>query len=440
MRKRWYVLAALLGLLTALAVWFRPESPLWIGHVGAGTSPIYMQGFSPDGRVFVATRTPPSVRWDEEPAPVIYRWDAVSGKLLSRVTLDCPDSNMTRRVRVSPDGTTVLAGETPITDPTSRGFITGKWYLHDGITGKRRAGPIAGVAHLGMGVAGEFSPDSRWFYGLRGDPSGGKPVFDGVNICSAETGEVVVELPNQEHWKVSSCYFATDGSTVVVSGSGGQKNTTTGPGNHRILELPYGREVCRFDLPARNWGRCDTWDGRHLEVVEKIPDAGTGRELWRICRLEVTKDGVGEVIEQPHLSALTGGTAGANYWIGGTGWVAYCSIVPPPAPPPAWWVWTASKVGIHQGPVSGVLATARVVDTTTNTTRYELPHPVVQPIQMSPDGRLLACRGADDSVHVWDMAPPPRWPKAAALGAVVAGGVLGVGHERRRRQVKPPAS
>lgn len=438
MRKRWYVLAALLGLLAALAVWFWPESPRWVGHDGPGYGPTYMHGFTPDGRVYITVRTPQVWQWDEEPAQIICRRDAASGKLLSKVTLDCPDLNMHRRVRASPDGTTVLVGETPITDVRGRNFDTGKWYLHDGLTGKRRVGPLAGVASVGRFEPGkfgdgEFSPDGRWFGGRRADPNNGKPNWDGVIICSAETGEIVLELPN--------CLFAPDGRTVAVQRQGEKKGASTAPRNIQILELPSGQEVCRFDLPERNWSYISKWDGRYLDYMEDIPDAETGGKLRRICRIEATKDGVGEVVEQPHLSAVSGGTAGTNFWIAGPDCVTYCRLVPPserPAPPPAWWTWTASKLGIHQGSTWGRLVTARLVDTATGTTRYELPHPVIEPIHMSPDGRLLAYRGPDDSVHVWDTAPPPRWPKALALAAAVAVSVLGLGRYRRRRQPQSP--
>src|SRR5262249_20384514 len=129
-------------------------------------------------------------------------------------------------------------------------------------------------------------------------------------------------------------------------------------------------------------------------------------------------------------------TEGPDYWIDGPGWVAYCRILKPPPPPPAWWSWLTSTLGISRAPASGVLVTARVVDLATGATRHELPHPVIHPIQMSPDGRLLAGRGENDALEVWDTAPPPRWPKAAALGAAVAGSVVGLGWWRKRARVK----
>lgn len=45
MRNPWYALAALLGGLTAFAVWFWPERPLWKSGPEVGTP----EHFSPDG-------------------------------------------------------------------------------------------------------------------------------------------------------------------------------------------------------------------------------------------------------------------------------------------------------------------------------------------------------------------------------------------------------
>src|SRR5262249_56238138 len=106
MRNPWYALAALLGCLSAFAVWSWPERPLWQSGPEVGT-PIH---FSPDSQVLVTQRRCTS-DWQGDRLPVISRWDAATGQLLSRVQLDRPGAYDFGYVRPSPHGPMVLMHE-----------------------------------------------------------------------------------------------------------------------------------------------------------------------------------------------------------------------------------------------------------------------------------------------------------------------------------------
>src|SRR6266568_3949245 len=142
MLKARHILAFLAGVLAAAAVWCWPISPLWrIGPVLG-----WLHGFTPDGRTVIT--------WSGEDKPgkanpVMSRWDADSGRLISRVELPCAKHAGLRHfneVCPSPDGSRVLVGEgSPYTGGTPLNFSTGEWFVHDGLTGQRLSGPIPGV-------------------------------------------------------------------------------------------------------------------------------------------------------------------------------------------------------------------------------------------------------------------------------------------------------
>ena len=151
MRKRWFILAALAGSLATLAVWFWPHGPAWRSGPNAGD----LHGFSPDGRILV------TVYMDSN--PVLSRWDAATGRLLSRATLPCADPKRMKRVKPSPDGRVAVVDEDTMKDgilENPRG--EDRVYLHDGVTGERRAGPLPELRHVGFHA---FSPDGQWFCG-----------------------------------------------------------------------------------------------------------------------------------------------------------------------------------------------------------------------------------------------------------------------------------
>src|SRR5262249_40584568 len=114
MLKRRYILATLAGTLAAAAVWCWPVQPLW----QSGPNPETLVDFSPDGQL-VVTCPPPYSQ-----APAVSRWDAATGKLLSRVEIPRARPGNPCLLWPSPDGRRAVLGESPkmdLLDPNFKG-------------------------------------------------------------------------------------------------------------------------------------------------------------------------------------------------------------------------------------------------------------------------------------------------------------------------------
>jgi hypothetical protein len=211
MRWLWLGLAVLAGVAVAAAVWLLGAGPAWRSPPGAGE----LEGFSPDSTT-VVTSLPRHFGRD----PEVCRWNAVTGRLLGRTTFPCADPKRIKPVRPSADGRKALVGEgEPISPPIGSelpDFGSGDWYLHDGITGKRLAGPIRGVS---MVFRNAFSLDGRWALGFHFDPGGkGKPPWSGkrtLHIFSA-TGEVIAQVGERDGSDPTGCLFAPNGDSAAI--------------------------------------------------------------------------------------------------------------------------------------------------------------------------------------------------------------------------------
>jgi hypothetical protein len=455
MRRRWYILAALAGALAAAAVWGWPVSPLWRSGPDVGR----LEGFSPDGRTLVTARVPPEDSCF--PNPEVCRWDANTGKLLGRVQMPCAEPAAGNLVTPSADGRRVLVGERMSSDINST-FITGDWYLHDGITGQRKAGPIPGVTLVDHNA---FSPDARWFVGIRGQLRNCFRERAGIDIFSADTGDLVLALPDRDGLVAGECFFAPDSATVAVDWWP-QDWKCEVPTKHtvQVFKLSSGHERYRFELPPRPWLRINKWDGRCLEAIRlegfvRGTDGPPGYFVGRSCGFDrdavitlqggaapgysigcsfvfdLSQDPVGDGVEDPLLREFIGAPV-SLVWKDGPGWVAYFCILPSPRQSTGftvWRDWFAAKVGVSPSVDQVMKIKARFVDRGTGAVRYELPYIVGYECDVRRDGRRLACPTDDGRVEVWDTDPPPRWPATLAVGAVAAGGVLALGRWRCRR-------
>jgi hypothetical protein len=429
-RKRWYVLAVAAGGLLGGAVWLWPVKALWRSPPQAG----FPRGFSPDGRI-VVTRLVPSQRHlspdlsvmrlvpaQRHLPPVVSRWDTETGKLLSKAYMQCEHPTRIKEVRPSPDGRLALVGEGFNSDPTREDFESGEWFLHDGMTGKRFAGPIPDVSFVPVEP---FSPDGRFFWAMRDPEAWPRP----SSIHSGATGELLFALPDRD--RLEGVAFAPDGETVAVLWLSKDEAAHL----VRIIELPSGKERRKLQLPQRDWVMLGKWDGRQFEAV-----AFEASEV-RWFTFDLAQDVV-EGVEDP-LRKESMDKGEPNVWIAGESWVAYVTPVPPPEPPdnPGWWerltTWMGARPALAQSPQLSV----RLADRLTGETRYELLQPS-GPCFITADGRRLACAAENEAVEVWDLDPPPRWPRALAAGAVIALAVLALGRWRgtRRKPVSSAAS
>lgn len=432
MNKTWYVLAVLVAVLPMACVIVWPDGPRWISPPNVE----FAGPFSPDGRIVVTYQTPMGSR-GSFPDPTICRWDARSGRLLSRATLPGSDPNAIKSVRPSGDGTVVLVGEGRLASLVSPNFETGAWYLHDGVTGERRLGPLPDIAAAGPSC---FSDDNRWFVAYRGDPDGGLAALRGPCIHASVTGKRVFPLPGTSDSTWQMCHFAPDGNSAILGGF------TRAPGGGigrtisvQIIELPSGQEVRSLSLPEGNWMSITAWDGRYLDATRSHTDA-TGLQSEQNCRFDLSSDNPGPPLEDLSLASVPHpARGGTNYWMAGPDWITYVSMVPPPGPPTGlekelerlrkW-------LGLYTPSMNGILLQVRIMDRPSGRLRREFPCHLIHPCFVSADGQLLICRGVDRCIEVWDTYPPLRWPWGMAAGLILGGSVLALG---RRFKKKPKA-
>jgi hypothetical protein len=328
-------------------------------------------------------------------------------------------------------------GEGPIRDPRRAGFETGDWYIHDGLTGERRFGPIKGV---GVATARAFSPDGRWFWADRRKSSSSSESLRGLCIFYAATGEEAVTLHDEPDMMTGQCRFAPDSLSVAVSW---WDKKITWPDRRlmiQIIDLPSRRERLRVELPKRPWIRIERWDGRRLFAVERLPPDETKTEEERCWEFDTSRDPIGEGSLDPLLVGHKGSPGTPNsHWFAGNDWAAFFSFLPANRPPKSkfeeWRDWLATQLGIDMAPSKRMQLSGRFVDRPSGAIRYELPRAVSHGVFISDDGRRMVCPRGDDAIEVWDVHPPSRWPKALGAGAVVAACFLGFGRWRRRREL-----
>jgi hypothetical protein len=436
MRFRWWLLATLSGAAMATAIWLWPVKPIWRSGPGVG----YLQGMSPDGRVLVTTV---DTRLDRRPAdPLVCRWDAETGQLISKVSMKCSDpaNYIYNYVWPSGDGLHALVGEgTPSLAPSSGRFgyyNGGICYLHDGITGRRLFGPIPDVIQA---PDHPFSQDGQWFIGQRGDPNVGLRSLGGCDIYATKTGERIIALPDRDGLKATTCLFAPDSATVAVCWSPNDKKDSGRPLRIEILELPSGKLLRQFDLPMRQWVQMEKWDGQRLtamDIVAGEPPDGRIRQGWVF---DTSNDPVGNGVADPMLQGVSGPKGRHSHWVEGHECVAIYSRVPlrEPSQLDSWREWVAANTGLDVASDRRDGVSIKILSRSDGEARYTLPRLVGFGISIPPDGRRLACYSntLNDGIDVWDIDPPPRWPWALAAGLSASAVFLAIGRWRRKREL-----
>jgi hypothetical protein len=343
----------------------------------------------------------------------------------------CADPAKLKLVWPSADGKLALVGEGgPLPNTARADFGTGDWYLHDGVTGQRRLGPIPGVV---MAYRSSFSLDGRWFHAFRspfahrpGDPQN-------TAIFSAATGDVLIELAERNNL-TASCLFAPDGCSAVVTWWPKQYPLGETTLAVEVIELPSGKLRRRCELPKRPWVWARRWDGRILEMMVNLPADGQGRVPTRSCVFDLTRDPIGVGVENPLLTAFLDAESGPNHWQAGNGWLAFFTVHRTPPTPP--WhqkvrEWLQAKLGIGFFDKEHRYFSAKFVDPATGAFRYEVPRLLQPTCLVSPDGRLLAADVGESAIEVWQIPPTPRWPIALVAGLGVATAVALFGRYRR---------
>lgn len=421
MAKRTYMAAAFVGLLIGGAVWFWPPGPMWVSERGAGR----ICGFSLDRRILVTCSE--LVHGEQH----VSRWDADSGRLLSRAVMACDepkDRNDFRTIRPSPDGSIALVAQgVPFANDSLLELATGHWFLHDAVTGRRKSGPIEGVNYVD--VLEPFSADGRWFAAYRGDPSSGVRASHALGIYSAETGACVADVSAESN-SSASCRFAPGGESAAVclapkAGKGGEHLLVV-----QLFELPSGRRLRKADIRYPSRLLVQNWDGRHLAALDTSKESRQ-RIVYDFADVPLGS-GQTDAVIRDYVEGS--GKDVRFHWQNGRDWAAFFIDTPLPSRRPGiigWLDWVEERLGRKR---TGRPAVVWTVDRADGTMRYELPRLVSGALVFSEDGKRLACGGrTEGTIEVWSMDPLPRWPYALAWGMVAAGLLLAFGKWRRYR-------
>jgi hypothetical protein len=302
MATRWYILATLAGVVAAVSVWAWPIGPRWRSGPDAGL----LEWISPDGKTLTTTQGHFGITAN----PEVSRWDTATGALLSRAEMQCTGQSSTRKIQVSADGRIALVGEGVLVSERigdhagMLNFRNGKWYVHDGVTGLRRVGPIAGVV-----VAWTLSPDNRWFTGNLTDPIDGFDKSKGLFLFSTTSGECIPLVPPRDDVIATFCVFTQDSTSAAVSWRPNKGEPADVDHVIQIIELPSGRPRRQFVLPRRDWVRLDRWDGRYLRAVA-YQTADRQRRMH--YRFDATQDPVGDGVAQPLFRESINGPQGTH--------------------------------------------------------------------------------------------------------------------------------
>ncbi len=434
-----HVFAVLAAVFAAALVWLWPQQPLWRSPANVGR----LESFSPDGSVIVTSLTPPP-DVNGNPDPVVYRWNAQLGELVSRVELPCTERKAIKRVLPSADGRLALVGEGASSSPARGDFHSGDWFLHDAITGRRLSGPIPKLTEARLETVFYptlFSPDGQWFHGRR------IRTDKGIKMCaevfSATTGDLVLSCAPDGYgcivWSI-----APDGSSAAISLAAINGRIKGIPDAVMIVELPSGKELRRFDLPFDSIIGINHWDGRRLHTTLRSPNGPNGIKVLSSLTFDTTLEPIGEGVGDPMLVAEFPNDGQPKYWLDGSESVAYVQILSglDIVQTRPWYQearqWLAKHVGVSYTPPRGVHVSVNVVNRQSKATTFVSPQPLGHPVMVSPSGRLLACATDDNGIAVWDTNPGPRWAwsLAAGFGALAVFWLLG--RVRWRRSPTPP--
>lgn len=240
-------------------------------------------GFVPDGNSFYTLTQPRSWIGNESFPPILQRWDASSGKLLSQFSFEdlVADDRHTRgRVALSPDGSKLLWSRTgdwrtAIVDLDSSGTAT--WLTIPGWF--RSSAP--------------FSPDGQLICTVTGDDDTGET----VRVWEVATGKARFETPqnppNKQGRNVLFTAFSPDAHSLLTNHwSGGTSVWDLSAGRQRqSLFVPEEdgetRGASSWQIDNYKFSAAITRDGRLVasmlddEQGVRVWEFASGHEIWQ---------------------------------------------------------------------------------------------------------------------------------------------------------------
>jgi hypothetical protein len=252
----------------------------------------------------------------------------------------------------------------------------------------------------------------------------------GIDIVDMGTGRQVIQLRDRNIDTVIDCCFSRDGNAAAVHWRKGSESATRD--SIRIIEVPSGRELRRFDLPVRSWHHVNEWVENRLYLEADVPGGASGYYLRESYSFDLTANAIGDGRPEPLLS---GRSDGETYWDHGSGWIVHISLGPREIKKwEEWLEWLARKLGTTFQAERPLCNRVRFLDPDSGRLRYELPSSMKYPCIISHDGKRVASIEPRGILEVWDADPSPRWPWAVTAGIAGAVPILIVGRWRSYRR------
>lgn len=422
-KKSFFSLALVLGVVAALVVFVWPTMPVWIGPPGQ------IQAFSADGKNLYAVH--PSSPGGRRSSRQFWLacWNAASGELQEEWPIQWPDGmalsgSRAPGLQISPNRQYLVATVRDVSTKTGgRDYI--ECLLFSTQAGKATGG-LFKVYHLNPGC---FSPDGRWLWNYSG-PQGG-----GIEIREAETAKVVLTLaPNfdpvtKKYAQWWDCCFAKDANSVFVSHESWDKGNEP----HRLklccFELPSGRLLREFGTKEKF--RSVRLDGDQLYVECHEPVDPKKPETYHIHTYRLNLRETEPIPEGPlpHLSGFVVGMGPQQICESGVHWIAYhqMNFCPEASLIDKLKCWVRERLGLRFESQSNARMQLRIVEAETGRELANQEFPAWS-IELSPAAHWAACTHKDSgAIMVWDAQPGPRWPWAVGTGLLVVAGFVLVG-------------
>ena len=268
MRKKWIVLALLMGVVVGGYVLLRPQRPLWTEPIPACHELI---GFAEDGASLIVSDGMQENHAVEAKPSLVY-FDLQSGRELKRVLLTLPVKTFFNRFCLSPDGKTLMAMTSSANEADSHA-CSGPTVLcsFDVATGRRLYHlPDFEVMH-----EAPFSVDRKWFVYTKslGDRSAFSTDFknlkDVINIVSTDDFRVKHSIPYdpttrtfhefcffEDETKLAILYTKWPGKTMMQLMKESPKKLEKLQQVLEVFDLTTGKMINTFNMPTtQRWNK-----------------------------------------------------------------------------------------------------------------------------------------------------------------------------------------
>lgn len=430
-RFRWWLLLLFVFLTVFATVTWWPVSPMWT--VGIQSGRIF--GFVHKGKsLMVGDAT--------YQAEGLALFDVETGRLLQKKTMNFEKDWRSHGLQLLPDGKHFFCGQEYV-DPTNNktedenGFTLVRpcrYEILDVDTHQVVAGPFIYTNSTYM----TFSPDGRWFWSY--NPSTGH----GQDVIETMTGKTVFSArPNLDRRPLHACAFAPDSSALAIQ----WYYDKTKRHEVEVVDLPEAKTRFTYQLPLDirfYWSLLDHWKDGRLFIQ--------GYQVWRGSKaykapcfsFPIEADRLGEFREEPTWdgyfeNGVNDSRSSAQRYVRTRSDCLVQISRGKLDDTPDWLNATLASVNKTLGSAittrMNSATEVNVLDQSSGRLQYTLKSPDLNPwyIDVSPDGRRVACLHQPKGLMMWDAAPFPRLPWAWGLGLLAVGSLQVVKRRWTRR-------